>query len=169
MLIVDFGIRVLTACDQESAHGSWCARFSNASLRVQLNQDVIFEGRTLSNTGSAPGISPRRMSVCKLLVCKMVARSVLPISIRWISNWGSRIPETLLVFTSKCPLKVQISQGLGPFSQIELLRTVCTTSITCEKPKPDQPDLFYCFCLYFMLFFVCYYLLLFDLSNCLIV
>ena len=27
------------------------------------------------------------------------------------------------MFTSTCPLKVQISQGLGPFFQIELLKT----------------------------------------------
>ena len=45
-------------------------------------------------------------------------RSVLIISIRNISNRGSRIPEPLLMFTSKCPLKVQISQVLGPFFQI---------------------------------------------------
>ena len=45
------------------------------------------------------------------------------ISIRTISNRGSRIPEPLLVFTSKCPLKAQISQGLGPFVQIQLLKT----------------------------------------------
>ena len=29
----------------------------------------------------------------------------------------------MLVFTSKCPLEVQISQGLGPLLQIELLKT----------------------------------------------
>ena len=37
--------------------------------------------------------------------------------------WGSRIPEPLLSFTSRYPLRVQISQGLGPFFQIELLKT----------------------------------------------
>ena len=36
---------------------------------------------------------------------------------------SSQIPEPLLVFISKCPLKVQIFQGLGPFLQIELLTT----------------------------------------------
>ena len=45
------------------------------------------------------------------------------ISIRKISNWGSQIPEQLLIFTSKWPLRVQISQELGPFLQIELLET----------------------------------------------
>ena len=33
------------------------------------------------------------------------------------------ITEPMIIFTSTCPLKVQISQGLGPFFQIELLRT----------------------------------------------
>ena len=32
-------------------------------------------------------------------------------------------PKPLLMFTSKCLFKVQISQGLGPFFQIELLKT----------------------------------------------
>ena len=31
--------------------------------------------------------------------------------------------EPLLMFTSTCNLKAQICQGLGPFSQIELLKT----------------------------------------------
>ena len=44
-------------------------------------------------------------------------------SIRIISNRGSQIPEPLLIFTSKYTLKVQISQGLGSFFQIELLKT----------------------------------------------
>ena len=47
-------------------------------------------------------------------------RSVLIISIRKISNCGSQIPEPSLMFNSTCPLKVQISQGLGPFFLIEL-------------------------------------------------
>ena len=37
-----------------------------------------------------------------------------------------RVPESqsrCLSFTSECPLKVQISRGLGPFFQIELLKT----------------------------------------------
>ena len=34
----------------------------------------------------------------------------------------SQIPEPLLMFASTCPLRVQISQGLGPFFQIELLK-----------------------------------------------
>ena len=38
------------------------------------------------------------------------------------------MPEPLLMFTSPCPLKVQISQGLGPFFQIELLKTVRMSS-----------------------------------------
>ena len=53
-------------------------------------------------------------------------RSVLIIPIYTISNCGSQISEPLFVFTSKCPLKVQISRGLGPFSQIELFKTGCT-------------------------------------------
>ena len=39
-----------------------------------------------------------------------------------MSNCGSQIPESSLIFTSTCPLKVQISQGLDPFFQIELLK-----------------------------------------------
>ena len=35
----------------------------------------------------------------------------------------SQIPEPLLIFSSKCPFRAQISQGLGPSSQIELLKT----------------------------------------------
>ena len=42
-----------------------------------------------------------------------------------ISNRGSRIPEVLLVFTSKCPSEVQISQGLGAFFHISFLKTDC--------------------------------------------
>ena len=57
-------------------------------------------------------------------------QSVLMIPIRQISNRGSQIPEPLLMFTSKCPLKVQTSQGLGPFSQIELLKTDRTLSLS---------------------------------------
>ena len=38
--------------------------------------------------------------------------SALIISIRKISIWGSQILEPMLMFTSKCPLEVQISQGL---------------------------------------------------------
>ena len=52
------------------------------------------------------------------------ARSVLRISIhKKTTNRGSQIPEPLLMFTSKRPLKAQISQGLSPFVQIELLKT----------------------------------------------
>jgi len=40
-----------------------------------------------------------------------------------ISNRGSRIPDTSLGFTSRCPLKTQISKRLGPFLHIELLKT----------------------------------------------
>lgn len=32
------------------------------------------------------------------------------------------MPEPLLMFTSRCPFKVQISQGLNPFFQISLLK-----------------------------------------------
>ena len=47
----------------------------------------------------------------------------LRIPIRTISNRGSQIPEPLVMFTSTHPSKVQISLGLGPFFQIELLKT----------------------------------------------
>ena len=40
-----------------------------------------------------------------------------------ISNWGSRIPGSLLILTWQSPLRVQTSQGLCPFFQIELLKT----------------------------------------------
>ena len=42
------------------------------------------------------------------------------ISIRNIFNGGSQIPEPLLMFTSTCLLKAQVSQGLGHSFQIEL-------------------------------------------------
>ena len=44
--------------------------------------------------------------------CK-TSRSVLVISILEISDRGFTVPP-------KCPLKAQISEGLGPFVQIEL-------------------------------------------------
>lgn len=50
-------------------------------------------------------------------------RSVLTASTRKVANRGSRIPEPLLVLTPRGPLKVQISQGMCPFFQIELLKT----------------------------------------------
>ena len=43
------------------------------------------------------------------------ARSFITASIPNSSNQGSRTPEQLLMFTSRCPLKVQIFQGPGPF------------------------------------------------------
>ena len=49
-------------------------------------------------------------------------RSVLMISIQ-NNKQRSNIPEPLLTFTSKCPLKVNISQGQGPLFQIKLLKT----------------------------------------------
>ena len=51
------------------------------------------------------------------------SQPVLALSLRKITSWGSKNPQTLLVFASACPPKVQISQGLGPFLQIELLKT----------------------------------------------
>ena len=39
------------------------------------------------------------------------------------SNRGSQIPESLLTFTPTRPLKVRISQGLGPFSETDILTT----------------------------------------------
>ena len=59
-------------------------------------------------------------------------RSVLIISVCINSNSGSQIPEPLLMFTSTCPLKVQIPQGLGPFVQIEFLQT--------GRREVDHPD-----------------------------
>ena len=47
-------------------------------------------------------------------------RSVLINSIRKTSNWGSRIQEPLLMFTSNCTLRVQTSKGLDPFLQIQM-------------------------------------------------
>ena len=61
----------------------------------------------------------------------IMPRSVLVISISIIPNRGSRIPEPLLMFTSKCPLNVQISQGLSQILQIELLETG-RACITCH-------------------------------------
>ena len=52
-------------------------------------------------------------------------RSVLIISIHTTSSWGSQIPKPLIMSNSKHPLKVWISQGLGPFFQIVLLKTGC--------------------------------------------
>ena len=45
----------------------------------------------------------------------VVLRSALIISIRKNSNGESQIPEPLLILTSKCPLRAQISQGLARF------------------------------------------------------
>ena len=50
-------------------------------------------------------------------------RSVLIISVREISNRGSRIQEPWLMFTSKCPLKVQISQGLEDYLKHKRLKS----------------------------------------------
>ena len=52
----------------------------------------------------------------------MLIRSLLITLICTISDCGSQIPESLslLVITSKCLLKVQISEGVGPSLQIEL-------------------------------------------------
>ena len=47
-----------------------------------------------------------------------VVPSVLIISTRKLSNWGSQVPEPLLMLTATCALKAQISQGLGPFSRL---------------------------------------------------
>ena len=52
-------------------------------------------------------------------------RLILVISIRTNSSWASQFPEILLLFTSTCPVKVQISRGLGPFLQIEPWTTGC--------------------------------------------
>ena len=57
-----------------------------------------------------------------------------------ISDWGPQILEPLLVFSSKFPLKVRISQGLGPFFKIEALNnnennssSSSTTTTTTSK------------------------------------
>ena len=62
-------------------------------------------------------------------------RSLLIIPIHKISNQVSQIPEPLHILTSKCPLKVQISKGLGPFLQIELLKTGSSDPEYCD---PNQ-------------------------------
>ena len=49
---------------------------------------------------------------------------------------GLQIPEPLLISNSKCPLKVQNSQGLGPFFRIELLKTGRTTR--CSPRRKAQ-------------------------------
>ena len=48
--------------------------------------------------------------------------------VRFQNNGGSQILEPLLIFTSACPLKAQISQWLGPFFQTELFKTGHTAS-----------------------------------------
>ena len=64
---------------------------------------------------------PMYNSACTRLWQPDIVRSVLIISVYTNSNLGCSNPRTLLIFT--CPLKVQISQGLGPFFRIELLKT----------------------------------------------
>ena len=76
------------------------------------------------NLDSSRRGSPRIVAFVKLLMArKLAVRSILIISIHTISNLWSRIPEPLLISTSKYPLKVQISQGLGTLFQVELLKT----------------------------------------------
>ena len=55
--------------------------------------------------------------------------------IRKVSKWGSQIPEPVLIFTSEHPLKAQISQGLGPSLQIELLKTGRVSALEVIKRK----------------------------------
>ena len=65
------------------------------------------------------------------------------------SNWGSQIPESLLMFTSTCSLKAQISQGLGTFLQIGLPKTghpfgsFGTCVLVCSQ------------CMYVLVWYVC--------------
>ena len=58
----------------------------------------------------------------------LVILVVLIIPIRKSPSRGSRIPEPLPIFNSKCPVKAQISQGPGPLSHDELLKTGRTVS-----------------------------------------
>ena len=63
----------------------------------------------------------QRICVGIILVGGLGVWSVLMISTRKVSNRGSWIPEPLLLLPSECRLKAQISQGLGPLFQIQLL------------------------------------------------
>ena len=65
-----------------------------------------------------------------LIIIIMMMISVVVISIHKISNRGAPIPEPLLIFTSECPLEVQISQGPDPLFHIELLKTGRTLCVT---------------------------------------
>ena len=55
----------------------------------------------------------------------------------------SQIPEQLLIVTSTCPLKLQISKWLGSFFQIELLKTghidACGDGLCCGGARDEAP------------------------------
>ena len=86
-----------------------------------------------------------RVGVCALASCdrhagrRNILGSALMTSARKISNRGPQIPEPLLVFTSKCPFKVQISQGLGPLFQIE---TFWELAVQCNTLQCKSGTLF---------------------------
>ena len=70
----------------------------------------------------------------------IVIRSVIIISIYSTSKSGSQIPEPLLLFNSNCHWKVQISQGLGPCFQLELLKTGRPAEISVSVKKHSSGD-----------------------------
>ena len=49
-----------------------------------------------------------------IMIMIMIILLIILIISLVISKGGSEIPEALLIFISACPLKAQISQGLGP-------------------------------------------------------
>ena len=62
-------------------------------------------------------------------------------TLRNVSHRGSQISEPLSMFDSKYPVKVQMSQGLGPFVHVELLttgRTSCITSHVTQRAHLSQ-------------------------------
>ena len=89
-------------------------------------------GNRFPRGGSALG-DPKPMSL-------FAPRSVLTISVRKNSN-RPQIPEALLIFAPKWPLEVQISQGLGPFFQIEPLKAgrKVTGGMEFWSPIADPP------------------------------
>ena len=101
-------------------------------LRVKRDQTSCYLWLPFLGTLLVPSRHmPARLSACPPgpIAC---LRSVLIITIYTISNRGSQIPEPLLVFTSTCPLTVQMSQGLGQFFKIGPSKAGRTHSFACE-------------------------------------
>ena len=84
---------------------------------------------TISITISITTITSTTL-ITRTMITRRNLELIIMIAIRIISDAGSRIPEPLLCVTSMCPLRVQISQGLGTFFQIELLKA----SRRCSLP-----------------------------------